>query len=225
MKHFAATTVLGLGLITVILTGCGEKVAPLSLKESAPPKESLAKGEDQSSTTELLETSPILIDGMSSEWSAIRRFTSEPSPSSIYGPTSLKVARKDESLFLLFNLRIGIRERLEDQKRSGELSSGAIGYVDFEVDGRPYRIWIPTGYSLARDADPSKAMLAISYEVHGEKDGDLSFPQHELVFRERWEENSDYIAFKDRSLELLIPLKKLGISSDALVSVTAWSPF
>lgn len=133
-------------------------------------------------------------------------------------------AHDEANLFILFKLAGGVAKHLE---QTG--ATGALGYLYLDADGEAdtgqlrevagtkmgaeCRIWLPTGFH-GGTGKPIRPMIAYKVQTY---DGQGYEEQPEGVKTSH--ENPGFIAFDDPFVEARIPLKVLGLSPPAKVSL------
>jgi hypothetical protein len=165
----------------------------------------------------------IKVDGKGDDWSAVPVFlapTAGKWDSRTYRCQAVKLARDDENLYVLFALGLGIRQRYDKQlEASGRPSSGALGYLKFQTEGRQFSIWIPTGFS--QKFDQSRKLIAsmptADFQVSRHNPSTAGWGE---VFAAGSETQAEFIGFDGKLLELKLPLEKLGITGASAVTLS-----
>ena len=117
------------------------------MRKQPPPAEQLER---------MVPKARITVDGDARDWADVPVFLKinrRRRDRTNYGCRSVKLARDDKNLYLLFTLSLGVGERYERQMRGprSRPSSGALGHFRFRTEGGKFVIWLPTGFSQTYD--------------------------------------------------------------------------
>ncbi len=161
----------------------------------------------------------ITLDGRADDWSNVSpaRCKIDKSIRATYDVRQIKVARGEDNLYLLFELGLGVGEKFENERKTGKVFTGALGYLDFATETGKYRLWIPTGFSQTIDTKAAKTesvTISISYDLSR---ADPGSNEYEETASRSYPEDSGYIAFQGKYLELKIPLNELNITPDSRI--------
>ncbi|KPK40433.1 MAG: hypothetical protein AMJ78_07210 [Omnitrophica WOR_2 bacterium SM23_29] len=182
----------------------------------------------------------ISINGSNDDWntlgikplSGLRWVTvfSEPAKEASLRIRSISVTHDGQYLFLLFYLDPGIREQFETEGRTGSL-----GYIYLDIDGSEstgqrrsiadlyagwdYRIYIPTGFAGGTTIGAIKPL--VEYKIEMIKETIIEKVQYGHKCNSEYEDvpgghkntlkDGNYIAFKEKYLEIRVPLRILNI--------------
>ena len=163
-------------------------------------------------------TAAITVDGKADDWAGVPAVLTPPVPrpgDKTYSCKAVKIARDDENLFVLFILGLGVGERFDNQLASprGRPSTGALGYFNFQTEGRKFVIWLPTGFcqTYEKTGKFTSQVPTADFEVGRYNPKTDS---HDTVLEAASNEQPEFIAFDGKHLELKVPLAKLGIAGD-----------
>jgi hypothetical protein len=161
-------------------------------------------------------------DGKDDDWAEVpvMRVVDSPGLFISYHCRTIKMARDDRNVYVLFTLGLGVIERYEKQMaEKGSATSGAIGYLHLSCGDEKFTIWVPTGvmYKVNTGTGQQEFEPFIEFEVgRGTSTGSIDAP----LFEAEWPEDKQYIGVEGKCVELAIPLSKLQITSDELVRIS-----
>lgn len=185
--------------------GCERGSDNAEPKERTKPAGRPAAAQVRRSPT-AVPTTAIVVDGAANDWKGVPiHLTSRPGVTSSYKPKTVRVAQDRECLYILFELGTGVRERFDRQVPTGRVSSGALGYLNLAVDGRKYRLWLPTGVRMSTrpgNSAPSYSLMMTCELLRRKAQGD----QYEKILEKEYPQDKEWIAIAGKHVELKIPL-------------------
>lgn len=232
------TLLTGVLVVTAAVTGCSpsedrqqqaappEAAAPARGMEQARSEDAkqpgraandvdVAASEEGRSDTTGVPRARITVDGRADDWSGaavsldVKRSSGRPTN---YDCQTIKLARDDKNLYVLFTLGHGIREKFDQEmQQKGKASSGAVGYLHLTCGDCKFVLWIPTGFSSSYDSETDE-MVNEPWASFDAARAKVAEEAYDPVFEAN--STSPYVAFGGKFLELAMPLDKLGIRGD-----------
>ena len=164
----------------------------------------------------------IVLDGKADDWADVPvAVSNRPSSTAVYGVRKIKIARDDVDLYVLFELSLGVQERVDRQRNEGgRYWSGAFGHLRFVVDGQHYSVWLPTGTKQEYDVASGQVLSvlpSVTYELVRKKPGT---DDYDPVAERDSNDDPGYIAYAGRNIEFRFRLADLKINPNSHVDVT-----
>lgn len=219
-RHVVVVVILvGLAVVLVVVSNVrdGKDQAP-----SQPQTPVNGRPATKAPDGQLVPVAVIVLDGRADDWADVPvHATNRSSSMATYGVRTIKIARDEVNLYVLFELSLGVQERVDRQRdKDGKYWTGAFGHLRFVVDGQQYAAWLPTGTEQKYDRTNGQVLSvkpSVSYEL-GRKKPDAD--DYDTVVERDSNDDPGYIAYAGRHIEFRFPSSDLNINPDSRVTVT-----
>ena len=220
------TILILLGAAAVVVTAAllaGKGGGPKPSPQVAPTTSKATSEAKPTQQETAVPQAQIAVDGKGDDWSSVPALL-VPKPdrwdTRTYNCQAVKCARDEKNLYVLFVLGLGIRERYDRQMQAGgPPSSGALGYLKFQTEGKQFSIWVPTGVSqtFGKTGQVIKSLPTADFEVSRYNPATQGWGK---IFAAESENGSEFIGFDGKLLEIKLPLEKLGIAGTFPISAS-----